>query len=49
MNFLIAVGAGSVGRDLTLSLQLALQKRGSIGQTFNLATIYQEWRDIAQM
>jgi UDP-glucose 4-epimerase len=35
--------------DLTHALQLAVQTRGSIGQTFNLSTIYLEWRDIAQM
>jgi UDP-glucose 4-epimerase len=35
--------------DLTHALQLAMQKRESIGQTFNLATIYLEWRDITQM
>jgi UDP-glucose 4-epimerase len=35
--------------DLAHALQLALQKPGSIGQTFNLATIYLEWQDIAQM
>jgi UDP-glucose 4-epimerase len=35
--------------DLTHALLLALQRQGSIGQTFNLATIYLEWRDIAQM
>ncbi len=35
--------------DLTHALRLALQNRGSIGQTFNLATMYLEWKDIAQM
>jgi UDP-glucose 4-epimerase len=35
--------------DLTHALQLALQNGGSIGQTVNLATIYLEWRDIAEM
>jgi UDP-glucose 4-epimerase len=35
--------------DLTHALHLAIQKRESIGQTFNLATIYLEWKDIARM
>lgn len=35
--------------DLMHALRLALQNPGSIGQTFNLATSYLEWRDIAQM
>jgi len=35
--------------DLTHALQLAIPKLESIGQTFNLATLYLEWRDIAQM
>jgi UDP-glucose 4-epimerase len=35
--------------DLTHALLLAAQKRESNGQIFNLATIYLEWREIAQM
>jgi UDP-glucose 4-epimerase len=35
--------------DLTHALLLARQKQGSIGQIFNLATIYLEWRDIARI
>lgn len=35
--------------DLAHALRLALQNRGSINQTFNVATIYLEWKDIAQM
>lgn len=35
--------------DLSHALLLAAQKQESIGQIFNLATIYMEWRDIAQM
>lgn len=35
--------------DLTHALLLAAQRQESIGQIFNLATIYLEWRDIAQM
>lgn len=35
--------------DLTHALLLAAQRRESIGQIFNLATIYLEWRDIARM
>ncbi len=35
--------------DLTHALLLAVQKQESIGQIFNLATVYLEWRDIARM
>jgi UDP-glucose 4-epimerase len=35
--------------DLTHALLLAMQRRESIGQIFNLATIYLEWREIARM
>jgi UDP-glucose 4-epimerase len=35
--------------DLTHALLLAVQKKESIGQVFNLATVYIEWRDIARM
>ena len=35
--------------DLTHALLLAGQKQESIGQIFNLATVYMEWRDIARM
>jgi UDP-glucose 4-epimerase len=35
--------------DLTHALLLAAQRQGSIGQIFNLATIYLEWREIARM
>jgi UDP-glucose 4-epimerase len=35
--------------DLTHALLLAAQTQESIGQIFNLATIYLEWRDIARM
>jgi UDP-glucose 4-epimerase len=35
--------------DLTHALLLASQEQGSIGQTFNLATIYLEWREISEM
>jgi UDP-glucose 4-epimerase len=35
--------------DLTHALLLAVQKQESIGQIFNLATVYMEWRDIARM
>jgi len=35
--------------DLTHALLLAAPRQESIGQVFNLATIYLEWRDIAQM
>ncbi len=35
--------------DLTHALLLAVQERSSIGQIFNLSTVYLEWRDIAQM
>ena len=35
--------------DLTHALLLSAQRQESIGQVFNLATIYLEWRDIAQM
>jgi UDP-glucose 4-epimerase len=35
--------------DLTHALLLAVQKQESIGQIFNLATVYMEWRDITRM
>lgn len=35
--------------DLAHALLLAMEKRESAGQIFNLATIYLEWRDIARM
>ena len=35
--------------DLTHALLLASQKQGSIGQIFNLATVYLEWREIARI
>ena len=35
--------------DLTRALLLALQRAESIGQVFNLATLYLEWREIARM
>jgi len=35
--------------DLSQALLIAAQRRESIGQIFNLATIYLEWREIAQM
>jgi UDP-glucose 4-epimerase len=35
--------------DLVHALLLAAQRQESIGQIFNLATIYVEWRDIARM
>ena len=35
--------------DLTHALLLAMHKQESIGQIFNLATVYMEWRDIARM
>jgi UDP-glucose 4-epimerase len=35
--------------DLTHALLLAMKKQESIGQVFNLATLYVEWRDIARM
>lgn len=35
--------------DLTRALLLALQREESIGQVFNLATLYLEWKDIARM
>lgn len=35
--------------DLIHALLLAMQRRESIGQIFNLATIYLEWREIARM
>jgi UDP-glucose 4-epimerase len=35
--------------DLAHALLLAMQRQESIGQIFNLATIYLEWRDIARM
>lgn len=35
--------------DLMHALLLAITERGSIGQIFNLATAYVEWRDIARM
>jgi len=35
--------------DLTHALLLAMPERSSIGQIFNLATVYLEWRDIARM
>ena len=35
--------------DLTNALLLATQRQESIGQIFNLATIYLEWKDIARM
>jgi UDP-glucose 4-epimerase len=35
--------------DLTHALLLAMQEHGSIGQIFNLATIYLEWREIARI
>ena len=35
--------------DLTHALLLAMHKQESVGQIFNLATIYLEWRDIARM
>jgi len=35
--------------DLAHALLLAVQEQASIGQIFNLATVYLEWRDIAQI
>lgn len=35
--------------DLSHALLLAMQKQESIGQIFNLATLYLEWKDIARM
>jgi len=35
--------------DLTHALLLSVQRQESIGQILNLATIYMEWHDIAQM
>jgi UDP-glucose 4-epimerase len=35
--------------DLAHALLLALEKQESVGQTFNLATLYLEWKDIARM
>jgi len=35
--------------DLAHALLLATQRQESIGQIFNLATVYIEWRDIARM
>lgn len=35
--------------DLTHALLLAVQKQESIGQVFNLATVYIEWQEIARM
>ena len=50
----LAVPGGAGGsfldhEDLTHALLLAIREHGSIGQIFNLATIYLEWRDIARM
>jgi UDP-glucose 4-epimerase len=35
--------------DLTHALLLAMNKQESVGQTFNLATLYLEWKEIARM
>jgi len=35
--------------DLTHALLLAMQERASLGQIFNLATLYLEWKEIARM
>jgi UDP-glucose 4-epimerase len=35
--------------DLTDALLRAMEKQESVGQTFNLATLYLEWSDIARM
>jgi UDP-glucose 4-epimerase len=35
--------------DLTHALLLAMNKQESVGQIFNLATVYLEWKDIARM
>jgi len=35
--------------DLTHAVLLALQREESVGQVFNLATLYVEWREIARM
>ncbi len=35
--------------DLTHALLLAIEKQESIGQIFNLATLYLEWKEIARM
>lgn len=35
--------------DLTHALLLAMNRRESVGQTFNLATVYLEWKEIAEM
>lgn len=35
--------------DLTHALLLAMDKQESIGEIFNLATVYLEWKDIARM
>ena len=35
--------------DLTHALLLAMNRRESVGQIFNLATIYLEWEEIARM
>jgi nucleoside-diphosphate-sugar epimerase len=50
----LTVPAGAGGsfldhEDLAHALLLAAQQPAAIGQMFNLATIYLEWRDIAQM
>ena len=35
--------------DMTQALLLAIEKPESVGQIFNLATLYLEWKEIAQM
>ncbi len=35
--------------DFTHALLLAMDRQESVGQTFNLATVYLEWKDIARM
>jgi UDP-glucose 4-epimerase len=36
-------------KDMIQALYLAVEKQESVGQIFNLATLYQEWKDIARM
>lgn len=50
----LAVPGGAGGSfldhdDLTQALLLAVRQDASVGQTFNLATFYAEWSDVARM
>ncbi len=50
----LAVPAGAGGSfldhdDLTHALLLAQKEQGSIGQIFNVSTLYVEWTDVARM